>query len=104
MSEQHTPALAALRRRVAEAALKISPDYPGIKTCEPWEQLYAIECAYEGTNLANGDLHAIIADLLAASEEAAVCLEHSCPPAGGYTARVIDEVRAAIAKAKPNGS
>lgn len=44
------------------AAIEISPDYPGIKDAntEPWEHLYALKCAYLGTRGANQDLHAFI--------------------------------------------
>lgn len=37
---------------------EISPDYPNIQSdLQPWEHLWAITSAYEGTNLANEDMH-----------------------------------------------
>ena len=46
--------------RIQEIALKIAPDYPGVTTCDTWEQLYAIESSYEGEVLANEDCHKMI--------------------------------------------
>lgn len=43
-----------------ELSLKAGADYPGIETAEPWEQVYAIRCALEGTEAANQDLHKLI--------------------------------------------
>ena len=47
-------------QRFKEIAIEIAPDYPGIKTAEPWEQLYAIKSSYEGVSLACDDLHKLI--------------------------------------------
>jgi len=69
-----TTDLVALRKRIAEAAVKITPDYPGIGTAGAWEQISAIESCYEGTRLANDDLRAIATDLLAACANALVCV------------------------------
>ncbi len=44
-------------------AEKIAPDYPNIKTVGPFELLWAIESAYEGTELANKDCHEYIKKL-----------------------------------------
>ena len=51
---------AKLTERIKEIALDIAPDYPRIADAEPWEHLYAIESAYKGTDLANGDLHKLV--------------------------------------------
>lgn len=46
--------------RIKEVALVVSPEYPGIETAEPFEQLWAIEQGYLGTNSANKDCHKLI--------------------------------------------
>jgi len=45
---------------IAEMAKEIAPDYPNIDKAPSWEQLYAIEGSYKGTNQANEDLHNLI--------------------------------------------
>ena len=47
--------LTKLAVRIREIALKTSQDYPNIDGVDMWEQLYAIETAYEGTNMACND-------------------------------------------------
>ena len=49
-------ALHKLQDAIAEKAKTISPDYPGIETINPYEQLYAIHSSYEGCSAANDDL------------------------------------------------
>lgn len=49
--------------RLSKMAQEIASDYPCIESCEPWEQLYAIQSTYEGTVKANEDLHRIIYEL-----------------------------------------
>ena len=51
---------AQLKTRIHKMALTMSPDYPDIEQCKPFEQLYAIEGAYQGTEAANKDLHLLI--------------------------------------------
>lgn len=55
--------VAQVYSRINEMAIKIAPDYPNIASCSQWEQLYAIETSYEGSQLAIADLHASIAKL-----------------------------------------
>jgi len=55
--------VAQVYSRINEMAIKIAPDYPNITSCSQWEQLYAIETSYEGSQLAIGDLHASIEKL-----------------------------------------
>ena len=55
--------LPRIAKKIADMALEQAPDYPKIKTCSTWEQLYAIECAIQGTTLANLDLHRLIDNL-----------------------------------------
>jgi len=52
-----------LTERIREIATATAPEYPGVADAEPWEQLYAIDSAYKGTDAANRDLHTLI-DLL----------------------------------------
>lgn len=48
-----------------EKSRLIAPEYPNIQDdLEPWEHLWAITASYEGTSLANDDLHAYIKFLL----------------------------------------
>jgi Zn finger protein HypA/HybF involved in hydrogenase expression len=53
----------ALFGRLSEITQELCADYPNIATVEPWEQLYALEQSYRGTNAANADLHAVIEKL-----------------------------------------
>ncbi len=55
--------VAQIYSRINAIAIKIAPDYPNIAGCSTWEQLYAIETSYEGSQLAIGDLHASIKKL-----------------------------------------
>ncbi len=52
-----------IKDRIKELAKQTAPDYPNIETVDTWEQLYAIDCAYRGTNMANQDLHLLIEEL-----------------------------------------
>ena len=48
-----------------EKSREIASDYPNIdKDLEPWEHLWAISSSYEGTKLANDDLHEFIKFLI----------------------------------------
>jgi len=49
-----------LEERIKEIAMEIAPDYPDIEKVEPWEQLCAIKSSYDGTDMANKDLHQLI--------------------------------------------
>ena len=49
--------------RINEIAIDLCDDYPGVDTCKPLEQLYAIEESFKGVNAANTDLHQIIMKL-----------------------------------------
>lgn len=49
--------------RIKEIALKVAPDYPNIQEVDSFEQLWAIESAYEGCSLANDDCHKLIESL-----------------------------------------
>lgn len=53
-----------LKNRVKEIAVKIAPDYPNVEMTTTWDQLYAIETAYEGISLANDDMHYILKTLM----------------------------------------
>lgn len=46
--------------RINEIAIDLCDDYPGVDTCKPLEQLYAIEESFKGVNATNTDLHQII--------------------------------------------
>ena len=50
--------------KIEEIAKDISPDYPGIETCDHLEQLWAIKSAYFGLNKACEDLQYILIDLM----------------------------------------
>ena len=45
----------AMADRIKQLAQKIAPDYPGIDSAPPFEQLYAIEQAHLGLTLALQD-------------------------------------------------
>lgn len=53
-----------LKLKIQTMAEKISPDYPNISKCNSWEQLYAIESTYDGTEEANKSCHDFITYLL----------------------------------------
>ena len=55
--------MSLIENRIKEIAVKHSGDYPDIENCDPIEQLWAIECSIEGTDLANIGLHKIIVGL-----------------------------------------
>ena len=48
------------RGALKENAIKIAPDYPGVETCDIWDDKWAIVSAYEGTDKACDDLHKMI--------------------------------------------
>lgn len=58
-----TEMIKLLLEAIKEKAVKIAPEYPNIANCFWREQLYAIESSYEGTCLANDDLHKLIKKL-----------------------------------------
>jgi hypothetical protein len=43
--------------RICDLAEKFCPEYPDIKEVSHWEKLYAIEQGFQGTLLANQDVH-----------------------------------------------
>lgn len=49
--------------RIKDIAIEFCNDYPGVGTCNPLEQLYAIEESFKGIDAANTDLHQIIMKL-----------------------------------------
>ena len=63
VKEKRLQRLGVIQMNITELAKKIAPDYPNIETVDTWEQLYAIDCAYRGTNMANNDLHLLINEL-----------------------------------------
>lgn len=52
---------------IRDAAMVIAPDYPGIETASPCEQLWAMKQSYEGLVLANKGLHKILQKLTESS-------------------------------------
>ena len=44
-----------LDSRIREIAMKIAPDFPDIEKCDVFQQLWAIEQSYEGSELALRD-------------------------------------------------
>jgi hypothetical protein len=70
--------------KIDEMAKEIAPDYPGIKTCDSTEQLWAIRSSYEGLHMANNDLHYILEDLMSK-------LNMSREDMTNYCARLINE-------------
>lgn len=79
MDQGNAYRLERLTARIKEIAVEIAPDYPGVADCDPHEQLYAIKAAYQGTCLANDDLHELVQNLrgaLGMSAEELVSIAH----------------------------
>lgn len=53
-----------MKERIHEIATEHCAEYPDIKNCAPYEQLYAIESVLIGTKQANEDCHAFIQHLI----------------------------------------
>lgn len=53
-----------LCKRIRDLAVKIAPDYPGIRSTGPFEQLHAIEMAYGGMKNALSDCNTMISVLM----------------------------------------
>lgn len=52
-----------LKQRIDEIARKIAPDYPNIENADEFEQLWAIEQSFEGTELALKDWSNLVDEL-----------------------------------------
>lgn len=50
----------ATRKRLCEVASLVAHDYPGIETCNPWQQFWAIEQSHIGSELAFSDYRNVV--------------------------------------------